>query len=168
MTSAFYVHGVPVQQGSMTCKSKHAPGFRANLQPDNEKELDPWRAKVAAAAQRDYPGTGPVIRYPQYAPVAVEITYSVPRPVSHYGTGRNADTVKPSAPRYPTARGTRDIDKLERAILDALTTAGVLHDDAQVVDVTHRKRYAAPDQADRDVLPVPGIVVRLHPGGDPR
>lgn len=42
---------------------------------------------------------------------------------------------------YPIVRP--DVDKLERALLDALTRAGVVVDDAQVVDTTNSKRYAA-------------------------
>lgn len=40
------------------------------------------------------------------------------------------------------ARGSGDIDKLERNILDALTRAGVYGDDAQVVGVVHEKMSA--------------------------
>lgn len=166
MTSAFYVFGVPVPQGSMKCigargKVKH------QLISSNEPDLTPWRDRIVAAATRDYPNTGPVIRFPQYAPVAIEITYSLPRPANHHGTGRNAGIVKGTAPAYPTAKGTGDVDKLERAVLDALTMAGVLHDDAQVTDVTHRKRYADPlVMPGSDVLERPGVVIRLHPGGD--
>jgi crossover junction endodeoxyribonuclease RusA len=168
MTSAFYVYGDPVPQGSMKCWGRRGDKLHA-LESSNKDTLLPWRDKITAAAKRDYPDTGPVIRFPQYAPVSIEITYSLPRPANHHGTGRNAGTVKSSAPQYPTAKGTGDIDKLERAVLDALTAAGVLHDDAQVIDVTHRKRYVEPDPwADErgDVLTEPGIVVRLYPGGD--
>ena len=41
---------------------------------------------------------------------------------------------------YPTV--TPDIDKLERAVLDAMTIAGVWGDDSQVVSGTRGKRYA--------------------------
>lgn len=166
MTTAFYVFGVPVPQGSMKCigargKVKH------QLVSSNEPDLTPWRNRIVAAAQRDYPETGSVAQFAQYEPVSIEITYSLPRPANQYGTGRNAGVVKASAPPYPTATRTGDIDKLERAILDALTMAGVLHDDAQVTDVTHRKRYADPlVTPGSDVLELPGVVIRLHPGGD--
>jgi hypothetical protein len=116
--------------------------------------------------RRDYPGSGPVVTYAQYEPVALVITYSLLRPASHYGTGRNAGIVKPSAPQYPTARGTKDMDKLERAIFDALQAGGVVHDDAQIVDCTHRKRYAGTEYPHGDVLAEPGVLIRIYPGGD--
>lgn len=164
MTSAFYVDGDPVPQGSMKCIGKR--GKVKHQLVASSADVGPWRDRITAAAKRDYPGSGPVVRFPQYAPVMIEITYSLPRPANHYGAGRNAGTVKPGAPAFPTAKGTGDIDKLERAVLDALTAAGVLHDDAQVVDVHHYKRYVAPAQPGSDVRPEPGIVVRLNSGGD--
>jgi Holliday junction resolvase RusA-like endonuclease len=63
-------------------------------------------------------------------PCEVAITFHHPRPAAHYGTGRNAGTLKPSA---PTWKGTApDIDKLTRAVLDALTASRVIRDDARV------------------------------------
>lgn len=169
---AFLVTGDPVQQGSMTCKSKHAPGFKANVQPDNAKTLKPWRALVAGAARLHTPE-----KAGEYQPVSLVITYSLARPGYHYGTGRNADRVKPQYRKtLPTKQGTLDVDKLERAILDSLQASGTLLNDAQVVDVSHKKRFTLPDPPDRtvggqpiirpdwrDVLPVPGVVIRLLP-----
>ncbi|HXF73588.1 MAG TPA: RusA family crossover junction endodeoxyribonuclease, partial [Actinomycetota bacterium] len=48
---------------------------------------------------------------------------------------------KRGAPIYPVRRP--DLDKLTRGLLDALTAASVFGDDAQVVDLIVRKRYAA-------------------------
>lgn len=167
-TPAFMVRGTPIQQGSMTCKSKHAPGFKANLQADNEKALDPWRDLVAASAIR-WVGE----KADEYQPVALVITYSLERPAYHYGTGRNAGKLKPAyVNALPVKNGTRDIDKLERAIFDSLQAAGTLHNDAQVCDVAHKKRFVRgavtepprPDHA--DVLPVPGVVIRIYPLGE--
>lgn len=74
-------------------------------------------------------------------PLAVELIFYVPRPKGHYGTGRNAGTVRPSAPAHPTTRP--DVLKLARGVEDALT--GVIwRDDAQIVDERLVKRYGAP------------------------
>lgn len=166
-TPAFKVLGDPIQQGSMTCKSKHAPGFKANLQPDNEKVLKAWRGLVVAAAVR-WVGE----KASEYQPVALAVTYSLARPAYHYGTGRNAGRLKPGyETTFPTKFGTRDMDKLERAIFDSLQAAGTLHNDAQVCDVMHKKRFvrgdpAVPKPDAGDVLPVPGVVIRIYPLGD--
>jgi crossover junction endodeoxyribonuclease RusA len=71
--------------------------------------------------------------------VSVDITAALPRPKHHYGAGRNAGSVRPSAPRYPT--GKPDRDNLDKLVLDALTGAAFA-DDAAVVDGRIAKRYA--------------------------
>lgn len=80
-------------------------------------------------------------------PVAVGLRFHVPRPRSHYGTGRNHDQLLPSAPRYPITNSAgdtakADIDKQVRAILDALTVARVIYDDARVVKLVVEQVYA--------------------------
>lgn len=158
----FMVLGDPEGQGSMTCVGK---GKLHNVQPSNKAKLYPWRELVAAGARKWLNETADV-----YEPVTLTLTWSVARPAGHWGTGRNADTLKPSAAPFPTFKGTGDIDKLARAVLDALTASERFHDDAQVTELHLYKRYAAartrpglihPDPY--DVLPVPGVVVRFHP-----
>jgi crossover junction endodeoxyribonuclease RusA len=73
-------------------------------------------------------------------PVAVHVKFVMPRPKHHYRTGRNAHLLRDSAPEYPT--GKPDLDKLCRALLDSLTAAGVVKDDAQVVWLDAIKVYA--------------------------
>jgi Holliday junction resolvase RusA-like endonuclease len=78
---------------------------------------------------------------PYDGPVAIDGHFYFARPKGHYGTGRNATQLKPSAPPYPTTRANGDSDKLARAVLDAVTGV-VIRDDSQVVDLRIRKRYA--------------------------
>ena len=63
------------------------------------------------------------------------------RPKSHYGTGRNVGVVKASAPYYKASAP--DLDKLQRALGDALTQAGILRDDALIVVWDAAKVYGA-------------------------
>ena len=58
---------------------------------------------------------------------------------------------------YPTARDIGDVDTLTRAVLDALTMAGVLEDDRWVVEIRARKRWIDHPSAKTGVL----CVVRL-------
>ena len=74
-------------------------------------------------------------------PVEVTIVASFPRPLAHYGTGRNLGVLKASAPATPHAQ-IPDPDKLARLVLDALKNARVLHDDAQVSQLIVEKRWA--------------------------
>ena len=72
-------------------------------------------------------------------PVAVICTFYRPHPrTTHYGSGRNADVLKDSAPAYPISAP--DASKLWRSFEDALT--GVLwHDDARVVSQVIAEEY---------------------------
>jgi Holliday junction resolvase RusA-like endonuclease len=66
----------------------------------------------------------------EHGAVVCEFVFYRQRPAGHYGTGRNARLLKPSAPAWPT--GKPDALKLARAAEDALTGV-VWADDAQVV-----------------------------------
>lgn len=69
-------------------------------------------------------------------PVKVTMHFVCKRPKSHYRTGRYAHLLKDSAPLWKAT--SPDLSKLIRSTEDALTTAGVWHDDRQVaaLDVT--------------------------------
>ncbi len=95
-----------------------------------------WRREVTAAAREALPAD----HRPITSAVSVLLTFSFIRGIGHYGTGSNAQFLKPSAPTQHTI--TPDVDKLIRAILDAVTVAGVWVDDSQVVAVTGKKRWA--------------------------
>jgi Holliday junction resolvase RusA-like endonuclease len=124
----FDVAGLPIPQGSMRAFARRGGG-RPIVTGDNPR-TKPWKAAVTAAAAeaRQWICAGPVV---------VEIDFRLPRPKSHYG---RRGTVLPSAPSYPTTKP--DVDKLERAILDALTEARVWHDDSQVVALSAIKLWS--------------------------
>jgi len=77
--------------------------------------------------------------------VCVSVEFIFPRPKGHYGTGRNSQKLKDSAPKYCTSKSNGDIDKVVRSTLDALSlTSGgcILTDDSLVVCLQALKRYA--------------------------
>lgn len=129
---SFRVEAPPAPQGSVsafvvtpkgggrpraviTQGKRGSPGRRA---------LDAWRTAVAAAAAEAGPAT------PFAGPVRVHLLFRLARPTS-----------KPRWRWLPWERP--DVDKLARSTLDALT--GVVYDDdARVVDLHVRKRYALP------------------------
>ena len=129
---SFFTPGIPAPQGS---KRAFVVGGRARMVEDNAK-TKPWRATVTAYA-RDAIGT----EWDATGPMKVHAVFYFPRPASHYGTGRNAQQRKPSAPRLFKATKP-DLDKLTRALLDALTDAGVWRDDAQVAYLEVLKRWS--------------------------
>ena len=91
-----------------------------------------WRGQVQAAVAA-------LDAEPFDGPVELHVGFELDRPKGHYGTGRNAGTVKASAPVHPSVAP--DLDKLVRCVNDAITDAGLWRDDAQVVVIAAAKRY---------------------------
>lgn len=76
---------------------------------------------------------------PLKEPLKVEIEFAFKRPKSHFGTGKNANTVKTSAPIWHT--GTPDLDNLIKFVCDSLN--GIFwHDDSYVCLVLAQKHYS--------------------------
>lgn len=129
-----FVPGIPAAQGS----KRHVG---RGVMIESSKRLRPWRATVTAAIVEAGWHHDPVLA----GPVAVSLMFYFPRPRAHYGTGRNANRLKDSAPLWHDKRP--DVDKLARAVLDAITESGTLRDDCQVVALSARKRYGPPGVA---------------------
>lgn len=119
---SFVVLGQPVPQGSVKgFPIKRAGGtIGVSLTSDNAK-LRPWRQDVKYEAMRHWKGG------PSESAIDVTLTFCLQRKKS---VKRELPTTKP------------DIDKLLRAVLDALT--GIIYcDDSQVCRVRMQKHYAA-------------------------
>ena len=127
MRFTFEVPGKPVPQGSMRSFG------RGRMVHSNAQDLLPWRAHVAAHAMSECPKD-----WDPTGPMAVELAFDMVRPRSHWSRNGNGP-LKPSAPWWDAKRP--DTDKLARAVLDALTDAGIWGDDSQVVQLTAEKRY---------------------------
>ncbi|MFD4830207.1 RusA family crossover junction endodeoxyribonuclease [Streptomyces uncialis] len=141
------VYGLPGPQGS----KRHVGGGRMI---ESSAKVKPWRDRVKGTAldrlvnDRGWSClTGPL---------RMESTFTFDRPKGHFGTGRNAGRLRPSAPRYPHV--VPDLSKLLRSTEDALTDAGVWRDDALVVQHTTAKAYA---HSGGDALDRPGAVLRI-------
>ena len=125
------VVGIPAPQGSKTLT-------RYGAMIEASKKVKPWRNDVKEAALKCY--NSGALNFP----VKTDIEFVFPRPKSHFGTGKNAEVLKPSAPQYCTSRGNGDIDKLSRSTLDGLSVSAggsVLEDDSLVVELNTKKRY---------------------------
>lgn len=146
MTLTFTVPGDPVTQGSMKA---FARGGRAVVTHDKGPALNHWRSRVTLEARRAWGRAAPLD-----GPVAVTLVFRLARPKGHYGTGRNAQRVRPSAPALPHTG--LDLDKLARAINDALTQAHIWADDSRVCTMTTHKTYAGPDEQ-------PGVDITVAP-----
>lgn len=134
--ASFFAAGRPVTQGSKTIG--RARSGRVFLRED-AKGLKAWRDTLTVMAARAAGRVGMIT-----GPVRVELTFSFERPASHYGTGRNAERVKDSAPDWPDTKWAGDLDKLTRAVFDSLTAGGVIEDDARVVEASMSKVWCVP------------------------
>lgn len=127
MRSPLWVGGVPVTQGSMI--GRQLPGGRIAVVPQNPPALKRWRTLIRTLA-----GTAGLV--PLDGAVCVQLHFVLERGST---VTRALPTVKP------------DVDKLARAVLDALT--GVAYgDDGQVVELHVRKSYSADS---------PGVWIRV-------
>jgi Holliday junction resolvase RusA-like endonuclease len=129
------VYGVAAPAGSKTLARANGKTWVR----DSSKRGYQWRRDVAQAAGLATRGR-PLLD----GPLALAVTFVVPRPKSHYG----ARGLRPSAPAYPTTRP--DVTKLLRAVEDALTGI-VWRDDAQVVEQHAWKRYGEPARCELHV-----------------
>jgi Holliday junction resolvase RusA-like endonuclease len=75
---------------------------------------------------------------PWAGPVSLTVYWFLPRPRSHYHTGKHAGELRPDAPVHCATKP--DIDNLEKLLTDAMN--GVFYqDDAQIVRVIKDKLY---------------------------
>jgi Holliday junction resolvase RusA-like endonuclease len=107
---------------------------------DDNPKVRGWKDRVAQVALVAFLHGG-AHRQLLDGPLEAEFTFYRPRPLGHFGTGRNAGKLKDSAPAFPITRP--DALKLARAVEDALSGV-VYRDDSQIVDEHLRKRYGEP------------------------
>ena len=127
-----FVSGRPAPQGS----KRHVGN---GVMVESSKAVKPWRQDVREAFLTNGQPTETIA-----GAVRIELSFVMPRPVS---------TPKRST---PPAMRKPDLDKLIRAVLDAIVSAGVIEDDARVVEIVASKRLADLDPDD-----VPGVAITL-------
>ena len=115
-----FVEGIPAPQGSKRGFSK--VGTTKVQLVEASTRVKPWREAIAAQAAAEFRGD------PLTVPVMVETLFLFDRP-------------KTATRPYPCTRNEGDLDKLERAVFDALVMGWVLLDDSLVVEGHSSKRY---------------------------
>ena len=139
----FFVLGVPAPKGSVRAWPIRRPGgkIKVAISSDN-RQLKPWVKSVQEAAIAA--GVHPILT----GPVSVRVTFTLLRPKCHY---QRDGSLRPAAhAALPACRP--DVDKLARAVLDALTGLA-WRDDGQVVELLVCKRYGD----------LPGALVEIGP-----
>lgn len=139
MATQFVVNGVPKPQGST--RAFVAKG-RAYVASNHKQDFVVWRNSIIEKAER-------VWKNDPLEAAVVHLTFSMPEPKSRpkYLREFRAHTKRP------------DLDKLSRAVLDALVAAGVLQDDSVVWQLHATKIYP-------DATP-PGVLIRVTPTNVP-
>lgn len=143
----FFVPGIPRPAGSKNT-FKHSRTGNIVVTDSSGKPGREWRAVVKDFAMQQNPGK------PLSGPLYLKAWFYFPRPKAHYGTGRNASNLKPSAPSEHTTKP--DTTKLLRAVEDCL--AGILFkDDCQITRQYAEKIYCIPE-----LSMVPGCRIQLE------
>lgn len=135
----------PVPQGSKNV-------YRGIMVDQNKGRIDEQRAAFREVFEASgHPGFGDCI-------LEVDVEYIFQRPNSHFVANDRTRELKANA---PTLMGTMpDRDKLDRAVNDALTIAGVWKDDSRNAVGASRKRYQ--EVSDGGIHEEPGIVVTIR------
>lgn len=130
-----FVAGHPAPQGS----KRHVGN---GVMVESSKRVAPWRQDIREAFLLN---GEPIVQFGPDQAVTVRLAFVMPRPKKL--------TAKRATPPH-TSRP--DVDKLLRAVLDALGSANIWGDDAQVVSQFALKRYAEPGET-------PGCHVQVQP-----
>ena len=128
----FFVPGHPEPGGSKSAWLNKKTG--KILVADTNKKASGWKKAVAQHARL---ALGPSARLLD-GPLHITCIFILPRPRSHFRTGKNACKLKDNAPLHPVGRP--DATKLWRSTEDALTHV-IWNDDAQIVQQQIVKQY---------------------------
>jgi crossover junction endodeoxyribonuclease RusA len=129
MNFTFTVYGVPVPQGSS--RAFIPKGWSRPIITAANSKTKPWRQEIAGTCKNVLGGSTPA---GSDRPVSVKIAFYFDRPKS----------TKKSV-RYKTTKP--DLDKLARAVLDALTGIA-FDDDSQVTNLALSKHFGSPARAE--------------------
>lgn len=131
------VYGTPGPQGS----KRHVGGGRMI---ESSKLVKPWREDVRNAALAACAASPDA--FPMTGPLRAVIAFTLKKPASAPKRTRTWPSKKP------------DIDKLIRSTFDAIGSAGVWIDDAQVIDVRSMKSFPSEEPWS---LAAPGAVIHV-------
>jgi crossover junction endodeoxyribonuclease RusA len=145
-----WVAGVPAPQGSKRAYGAGRPGGKIRM-VESSKRVAPWRTDVRQTFLNHHTWAlgGSVA-------LVVKIVFVMPRPKA-----------TPKTRATPPAVKKPDLDKLVRAVLDALKSAGVYADDSQVTVLHAHKRIAElgePTGAMIHVEPIQAVTGDLRAG----
>ena len=113
------IPGIPIPQGSKSVT-------RTGIMFEANNKLRPWRETMSNALTA-WTGTWFGAWEPYDGPLFVDVTFNMP---------------EPKRQKYSLPAVKPDADKLCRALGDAMTTSGLINDDARITTWHARKRYS--------------------------
>lgn len=132
----FNVTGLPATQGS---HQGFVRGGRAVIVPVSAAKLEAWRGAVAGEARRWLATHGHADSpWDRDTPLSVAIIFRLPEPKNR--------------PKQLLHERRPDIDKLARAVLDALTRAQLICDDSRVAILIAAKRWKHTDTPGAEIV----------------
>lgn len=140
------VRGKPAPKGS----KRHVG--RGRIIENNQEELDTWVNHIRNEVKL-YREQHPETVFPYTGAVVARMVFSFARPRSVSVRARPYMTVKP------------DVDKLARGVGDALKDAGVIADDAQIIEFVRLSKVYCNE--DPESLEVPGVRIVVLPVAPP-
>ena len=129
----FFVPGIPEPGGSKTCIIKKVKGRMQKIYLDANPKVKGWKKIVSQVAKFK------VRQDPFECALFMRMNFVLPRPASHYRSGRYSHLLKDSSPLYHIYKP--DMTKLLRGTEDALKGICFVDDD-QVCDNHSTKRYS--------------------------
>ena len=125
-----YAKGLPKAQPRVKAYSR---GGKAGVYTPETKALREWRHEVEAVMARH-------MDKQLDGAFEVRLEFYMPRPKSHFRTGKYSHIMKVDAPIDHTSKP--DLDNLVKLILDVITKSGYWKDDSQVIELSVCKNYA--------------------------
>jgi len=135
-----HIKGTPKAQPRVkaTMRGRHAGVY-------TPKTADEWKHEIAVSLR---PYSGRMIE----GAFSADLCFYFNRPKAHFGTGKNSNVIKPSAPRRHLQKP--DVDNLAKAVLDVLTQIKFWKDDSQIRRLTIEKAWA-------DIMPE-GMTIKVN------
>ena len=137
------IHGKPI--------AKKRPRFARRgkyVATINDQETE--EGKFFLEARHKYDGN------PLQGALSLSVSFRMPRPKAHYGTGKNSSKLKLSAPRHHTKKP--DLDNLVKFVKDCLNNLA-WEDDCQVVRLEAEKVY---DDTPKTIIQIEPVCEDCH------
>lgn len=128
----FFAAGLPKGQPRARAFAMKGKGVRMY----DPGTAEGWKGSIAGSCRELIPET------PIDEPLTLTLTFYMPRPKSHYHTGKRSSERRNSAPYWYASKP--DADNLAKAVMDAMTVLGFWKDDDQIVQLRVKKMYACP------------------------